>query len=88
MTLSHHDYHIHAKQIYGTFLDLRSGEAAVKITVLKDGHQFVVHVIDPKEDPFAVEEPIIDESSSTATETQSGSEKEKAEVESSEKEGK
>ena len=73
---------------FPSFFYLRSGEAAVKITVLKDGHQFVVHVIDPKEDPFAVEEPILDESGSSATDTQSGSEKEKAEVESSEKEGK
>ena len=69
------------------FFCLRSGKAAVQITVLKDGHHFVVHVIDPKEDPFAVEEPILDESSSSATNTHSGSEKEKAEVESSEKEG-
>ncbi len=25
----------------------------MKVTVLKDGHQFVVHVVDPKHDPFA-----------------------------------
>ena len=56
----------------------------MKVTVLKDGHQFVVHVVDPKDDPFAEEEPILDENS----DTRSHSEKEKAEVESSEKEGK
>ena len=64
-----------------------SGDAAVKVTVLKDGHQFVVHIVDPKDDPFAEEEPILDENTPSGTDVQSHSEKEKAEVESSEKEG-
>ncbi len=25
----------------------------MKTTVLKDGHQFIVHILDPREDPFA-----------------------------------
>ena len=53
---------------------------------MKDGHQFVIHVINPKDDPHAPPEPKPEETAPSSGPTPD-TEREKAELESSEKEG-
>ena len=63
-----------------------AGTVSVKVAVMKDGHQFVIHVINPKDDPHAPPEPKPEETAPSSGPTPD-TEREKAELESSEKEG-
>ena len=58
------------------------GTCSVRSSVLKDGHVFTVHVLDPKEASSEEEE---EERSTTGQKTEDGTEK--ADTEKSEKEG-